>query len=139
MSEPAVRDDHCVLVVDDEEGVREALREVVEMAGCSAMLAANGAEALELLATCRPCLIILDLLMPVMTGTELLEAMGRLPDLATIAVVISTSAPGRAPPGLPVLPKPVDIAAVWDCMRRSCHCTEAPLPERSSSISVPCG
>jgi CheY-like chemotaxis protein len=126
MAEAVQRDDHCVLVVDDEEGVREALREVVEMAGCSAMVAANGAEALKLLAKCRPCLIILDLLMPVMTGAELLEAMGKQPELATLAVVISTSAPGRAPPGWPVLPKPVDIAAVWDWMRRTCRCTEQP-------------
>jgi CheY-like chemotaxis protein len=126
MSEPSVLNDHCVLVVDDEEGVREALREVVEMAGCSAMVAANGAEALKLLAKCRPCLIILDLLMPVMTGTELLEAMGKQPELASLADVISTYAPGRAPPGVPVLPNPVDIAAVWDCMRRSCRCTEVP-------------
>jgi two-component system response regulator CpxR len=106
--------------------VREALREVVEMAGCSAMVAANGAEALKLLAERRPCLIILDLLMPVMTGTEMLEAMRKQPELATLAVVISTSAPSRAPPGVPVLPKPVDIAAVWDCMRRMCHCAELP-------------
>ena len=119
---PAEKTD-CVLVVDDEEGVREALCEVVEMTGCSAIAAANGAEALELLSHLRPCLIILDLLMPVMTGTELLEAMRQRPTLSSLPVVISTSAPHRAPPGIRVLPKPVRIEAVWDCIRRACRCS----------------
>jgi CheY-like chemotaxis protein len=115
-------DEVCVLVVDDDEGVREALREVVEMAGCSAMLAASGEEALSLLTTVRPCLIILDLLMPTMTGMEMLEVMHERPELASLPVVISTSAPTLAPVGVPVLSKPVDIAAVWVWMQRTCRC-----------------
>jgi CheY-like chemotaxis protein len=111
-----------VLVVDDEEGIRDTLSEVVEMGGCSAIAAANGAEALKVLAERRPCLVILDLLMPIMSGLELLEAIRKQPALATLPVVISTSAPSRAPPGVPVLPKPVDIRAVWDCMRQACSC-----------------
>ena len=43
--------DHmCVLVVDDEPDIRETLREAVEMAGCTAILAANGEDALKLMA-----------------------------------------------------------------------------------------
>jgi CheY-like chemotaxis protein len=116
-----------VLVVDDEEDIRETLREVVEMGGSSAMVAANGADALTLLAERRPCLIILDLLMPVMTGIELLEELRRRPALADLRVVISTSAPERAPAGVPVLTKPVSLHAVWDWMRR-CDCIAPSLP-----------
>jgi CheY-like chemotaxis protein len=112
----------CVLVVDDEEDIRDTLRDVVEMAGCSAMLAANGAEALKLMAQHRPCLIILDLTMPVMTGIEMLEAMRQEPAFAGLPVVISTSAPSRAPRGVPVLPKPIDIKALWAWMQRTCDC-----------------
>jgi CheY-like chemotaxis protein len=111
-----------VLVVDDEEGIRDTLSEVIEMGGCSAIAAANGAEALKVIAERRPCLVILDLLMPIMSGLELLEAIRKQPALATLPVVISTSAPSRAPPGVPVLAKPVDIRAVWDCMRQACSC-----------------
>jgi CheY-like chemotaxis protein len=118
-------DEVCVLVVDDDEGVRESLREVVEMVGCSAILASNGAEGLAWLATHRPCLVILDLMMPTMNGTEMLEAMRRSPDLAALPVVVSTSAPAMAPPGVPVLSKPIDIPALWVWMRRTCHCTVA--------------
>ncbi len=121
----AALDDVCVLVVDDDEGIRESLREVVEMVGCSAILAASGEEALAVLATHRPCLVILDLMMPTMTGTEMLEEMRKTPDLASLPVVISTSAPALAPAGVPVLSKPIDIAALWVWMRRTCHCTVA--------------
>jgi CheY-like chemotaxis protein len=80
-------DEACVLIVDDEEDVRESLRDVVEMAGCSAILAANAADALELLADRRPCLMVLDLLMPGMTGAEMLEKIRRDPALLTMPVV----------------------------------------------------
>lgn len=117
----------CVLIVDDEIDIRETLQEVVEMAGCRALLAANGAEALEVLANNRPCLIILDLLMPVMTGGELLDRMRSVPELASLSVIVSTSAPSRAPAGVPLLPKPIDIHKVWDWMKQSCACaTTAP-------------
>jgi CheY-like chemotaxis protein len=123
----AVADRGCVLVVDDEEGICETLREVIEMGGCSALVAANGAEALRVLAQRRPCLVILDLLMPVMSGAELLATMRSRPELADIPIVICTSAPDRAPRGVPVLPKPIEITTVWDWMRRTCHCA-APAP-----------
>jgi two-component system response regulator CpxR len=117
----------CVLVVDDEEDIRETLREVVEMGGCEALVAANGADALEVLATHRPCLVILDLLMPVMSGEEMLAAMRERPELAGLSVVISTSAPERAPAGVQVLRKPLNLQALWDLMRRTCACGAPPL------------
>ncbi|MGA7120197.1 MAG: response regulator [Polyangiaceae bacterium] len=123
MIDPGVVGNRLVLIVDDEEGAREALREVVEMVGCSAIVATNGAEALELVAEHRPCLMILDLVMPVMTGVQVIEALRKDPALGGLSIVVSTSAPGRAPPGVPVLAKPIDIAALWACLRRSCSCT----------------
>jgi two-component system response regulator CpxR len=125
--EAAVPAEGCVLVVDDDEGIRDTLSELVQLAGCSAICAANGAEALKVLAKCRPCLIILDLLMPVMSGQELLEALRLQPALASVPVVISTSAPHHAPAGVPIIPKPINIATVFDWMRRTCRCT-VPLP-----------
>ena len=119
---PGGREGSCVLVVDDEPDVRETLRDLVEMCGCSVMVAANGAEALALLADRRPCMIILDLLMPVMTGEEMLAAMRREPTLAELPVVISTSAPERAPSGVPVLRKPIDIDSFMLWLRRNCQC-----------------
>jgi CheY-like chemotaxis protein len=119
----------CVLIVDDQEDIRDALREVIEMAGCKTLAAGNGAEALELLEHHRPCLIVLDLLMPIMSGHEMLDALRSRPDLASLPVVISTSAPHLAPTGVPILPKPIEIAGLWACLRRTCRCSTAqPLP-----------
>ena len=109
MSTGGSADRACVLVVDDEDDIREALLEAVEMAGCTAMSAPNGAIALEILRTRRPCLVILDLRMPVMTGQEMLAVMQSDPELSRLRVVISTSCPTHAPCGVPVLPKPIDI------------------------------
>lgn len=113
----------CVLIVDDEADVRESLRDVVEMVGCSAVMAASAEEGLLLLADDRRlCLVVLDLLLPGMTGTEMLAAMRREPAFSKIPVVISTSAPEQAPPGVPVLAKPIDVGALCGWMRSACDC-----------------
>ena len=112
----------CVLIVDDEEDARESLRDAVEMIGCTAIMADTGENALAFLARRRPCLVILDLLMPGMTGAELLDAIRAQPALANVPVVMSTSAPERAPRGVPMLPKPIDVDALWAWMHRVCRC-----------------
>jgi len=130
----------CVLIVDDEVGACDVMREAVELAGCSAMVASSGGEALEILASeasaaRHPCLVVLDLLMPGMTGAQTFEAMRRDPSLAAIPVVFSTSAPDRAPPGAVVLPKPVDVHALWACIHQRCHCAaETPMHKQSSRV-----
>jgi two-component system, sensor histidine kinase len=125
----------CILIVDDEELVRETLREVVEMTGCSAACAANGAEALQFLSQTKACLVILDLKMPVMSGEEFLEAVSQEPSLASVPVVISTSAPDHAPAGFSVIPKPIDINIVFSWVRRCCSC--APRSRTTSRTSSP--
>jgi CheY-like chemotaxis protein len=130
MTEPPAISEGCVLVVDDQEDIRETLRKVIEMAGCQTLAAANGVEALALLEHHRPCLIVLDLLMPVMTGHEVLDVLRGRPELASVPVVISTSAPHLAPSGVPVLPKPIEIAQLWNWLQRTCRCAaDHPLPD----------
>lgn len=128
MSGAARKKGVCVLVVDDEDDIRDTLCEAVEMIGCTVASASNGADALAVLATERPCLVIVDLLMPVMTGQEMIAAMRRDPSLSTLDVVISTSAPHLAPQGVPILPKPIDIEKLWAWVRRSCRCGRASGP-----------
>jgi len=116
----------AVLIVDDDELIRETLRELVEMTGCMALEASNGKEALKVMADRKPCLAIIDLLMPIMTGNELLEVMRQEPSLAEIPVIVSASAPDRAPPGVPIIRKPIDIDSVVAWMQRSCRCAALP-------------
>jgi CheY-like chemotaxis protein len=115
-------DEDFVLIVDDEQDIRETLSEVAAHIGCRARSAANGAEALRMLETQRPCLIILDLRMPVMSGQETLAALRGDAALADLPVVISTSTPAEAPRGVPVLPKPIDVDKAFAWMRRYCQC-----------------
>jgi response regulator RpfG family c-di-GMP phosphodiesterase len=93
---------NSVLVVDDDLDLRESLRDVLTDEGYRVTVAANGQEALRLLPELqRPCGIILDVAMPVMSGNEFLQAMSALPAVADIPVLILTCHPYSAPPGLP--------------------------------------
>lgn len=79
-----------VLVVDDDDAVREALEAVLEDAGYTVRSAANGRDALQLLRATDwpPAVILLDLMMPVMSGWEFRAEQQRDPALAPIPVVV---------------------------------------------------
>ena len=99
-----------VLVVDDEPGIRDSLRDVLEDEGYAVKVAANGREALDLVPRLpRPFAIILDLIMPVMDGVQVYETIRANPALADVPIVVSTSDPTRAPKNALVLRKPVDL------------------------------
>jgi CheY-like chemotaxis protein len=77
------------MIVDDDDDIRMALRIVLETFGYSVITASDGAEALDKLeAGERPCLILLDLMMPGMDGQQFREAQLRNPALAEIPVVV---------------------------------------------------
>ena len=99
-----------LLIVDDEADIRESLRDALAEEGYTILVASNGREALQLLPSLeRPCAVILDIIMPVMSGTEVYVAMQGDPGLADIPVLISTSDPSRAPRQVPVLRKPINL------------------------------
>jgi CheY-like chemotaxis protein len=81
-----------VLVVDDEADVREAVCELLEDHGYRSLQAANGQEALARLAERLPALIIVDLLMPVMSGLELLQTLRKSKRFRSIPTVVITAA-----------------------------------------------
>jgi CheY-like chemotaxis protein len=109
--------DKTVLVVDDEADIRESLRDVLEDEGYRVLVAANGEEALARLRSMeRPCAVILDIIMPVMSGTEVYAAMQADPALADVPLVISTSDPSRAPHGPLIMKKPVDLARLLSAL-----------------------
>lgn len=85
-----------VLVVEDDQAIREALTMMLELDGHRVIVAENGAEGLARLQALadEPCLILLDLFMPVMDGASFLEHLRANPQhaVASIPVVLVSAA-----------------------------------------------
>ena len=78
-----------VMVVDDQALFRRSLEDRLRSDGYDVVAAENGVEALELLEVApSPCVVVLDLMMPVMNGIEFLQALDRRPDAASIRVML---------------------------------------------------
>lgn len=117
---------HLILVVDDDRDIRDSLIETLEDHGYRAAGAANGVEALSVLGASaeRPCLILLDLMMPVMDGQEFREEQLKNPAWADIpVVVISAYADVEAQArtlAAEYMRKPLAIRPLIDVVRRHC-------------------
>ena len=109
-----------ILVVDDDESVRESIIELLEDEGFDVAAAGNGLEALDLIRDKgRPALILLDLLMPVMDGHEFLAR--RYAEIAHVPVVLITGAGAqvaRFAAANAVLAKPISADALLAAVRR---------------------
>ena len=116
-----------VLIVEDDPDVRESMELLLNMHGHRVFTATDGQAALMLLEnqSRRPCLLLLDLMMPGMNGFELRSRMKADPDLARIPVVVITGAgvlaDARADElAAPVLKKPIEFKALLDTVNRFC-------------------
>lgn len=85
---------HTILVVEDNDDVRDLVVEALRRKGYHVTEARNGQEALDALEELgtRPCLVLLDMMMPVMSGPEFLVAIAKDLTLASIPVVVVTAA-----------------------------------------------
>jgi CheY-like chemotaxis protein len=80
----------CVLIVEDENGLRDLLSLLLRTSGYDTMTAANGIEALRRIDARHPSLVLLDLWMPVMDGWQFREAQLADPTIADIPVLCLT-------------------------------------------------
>ena len=112
-----------MLVVDDDADTRDLLAAIVEHAGYTTATAANGRDALAMLRAPLPELILLDVCMPIMDGTEFREAQRRNPQWLRIPTVVITGAydePVLDPAIVAALRKPVRAADVLALVERYC-------------------
>ena len=106
-----------ILVVDDEPLIAMALEAALEDAGYEVVTAANGRQGLERLAEARADLVLLDMMMPIMSGPAMLAAMAAQPELAGTPVIILSSLPeatirGRTTGVAAILRKPYTVDQV---------------------------
>lgn len=122
----AVQTNPCdtVLIVEDDRDIREALKDVIELEGYHVYTAQDGRQGLDILrhVISSPCLVLLDLMMPVMNGWEFLEECKQDITLATIPVVVVTAAGDAAKKAQAsgYIKKPVDIEMLLRTVRRFC-------------------
>jgi CheY-like chemotaxis protein len=94
-----------ILVVDDDEIVRNMLAEVLQEGGFQVQLAADGREALALLdAAAPPRLILLDLTMPTMDGWAFARHLQEDPGLGGLPVIVLTGCTGEDVATVPLTP-----------------------------------
>ncbi len=113
---------HTILLVDDEEDLREMMREALEREGYLVVTAGDGQEALDALPGIEGlCLILLDLLMPGMNGWDFFESFKARPDSDGVPVVVHSSAPSQAPKGVTrALSKPLRLDRLLAVVREYC-------------------
>lgn len=111
-----------ILVVEDDSDLRESLCEVLSDAGYDTASAAHGSAALELLRDgLRPALILLDLMMPIMSGWEFREEQLADAELARIPVMVMTASRhlDEEPGGVAdIMYKPLRLEALLEAVGR---------------------
>lgn len=123
-----------VLVVDDEYDLVQTLRDVFTDEGFNVRTVSNGRDALIYLreAAVKPCLVILDLILPILDGNAVYAIMKADPELASVPILVSTSDPSRAPAGAEVMRKPISLESLLTHVEHYCFRREE-LPRRSPS------
>ncbi len=118
-----MRKSHSILVVDDDADIRDAIHDVLSDQGWDVISASDGLEAREQLhAGLRPCAILLDLMMPRMSGDEFLAWLRTEPATFADTPVVVLSAMGSTdlPGAQGSLRKPVQLRRLVETIQRFC-------------------
>jgi CheY-like chemotaxis protein len=119
-----------ILIVEDDEDIRAAMAELLETEGFEVAVASNGQEGLEVLGQMRaPCLVLLDLMMPVMNGEDFLRHVRKDPAMDSVPVIIVTASGRTLLPGTQgLLKKPFEISDLFATV--AAHCA---IPDHGSA------
>ena len=127
MSGPRDFMESCVLVIDDHPGVRESLRDLLELEGYPVRTAEHGLAGLrQIESDGAPCLVLLDRMMPIMNGVQFFEALRRHADVAvsrTRVAVLTALDEGRelvSSYECQVMRKPLDLGALLALVQHHC-------------------
>jgi CheY-like chemotaxis protein len=112
-----------ILIVEDDESIRDTLWMFLEFEGYSVYTASNGQEGVNLLPTMPDaCLILLDLMMPVMDGWQFAEAIRLDSKLSSIPIVVITAFSEKAASvrANGMLKKPVNLDSLLKVVQQYC-------------------
>lgn len=113
-----------ILIVEDDDSIRNTLKIALEFEGYQVEAGGNGKEGLNLLNQMeRPCLVILDMMMPVMDGWGFLEALGQDQRLTSLPVIVVTAFSERTQATgqvKEVIKKPVDLNDLLETVKGYC-------------------
>lgn len=112
-----------VLVVEDNKDIQAAIKLALESEGYNVLTADNGKEAFEQLnQNPTPCLILLDLMMPVMNGWEFSEKISHDLILSNIPIVVVTAFGDKkaTPKSEALIQKPIDLDALLSTVGKHC-------------------
>jgi len=132
-----------ILVVDDENSLRTLVAEILSSEGYEVIQASDGLEALEMARQYRPSLILSDIMMPHMSGLELITALRQHPSTASIPVILLSAAyilpPDQTnPKGVAAfLAKPFDIATLAALVEEVSSHHEAQSPVATEIVHYP--
>lgn len=110
-----------ILIVDDEEPVRQLVSLVLRDGGHHTIQAIHGAQALEIIENERPDLVLSDVMMPVLSGAELCRRLKADASTRRIPVILMSSAGGQSANGAggdAFLDKPFHLEDLEDLVRR---------------------
>ena len=135
-----------VIIVEDDQSIREVLQMAIEFEGYKVRTASNGEKAFSLLKKIKvPCLILTDLMMPGMDGYEFIELASQTHTIAAIPIVIVSAAPNTSAVKVMsesgkikgLVKKPVDLDYLMKIVHQHCGPSPArpnikkPIKERS--------
>lgn len=114
-----------ILVAEDDRTIRESLRDLLEIEGFESVPAENGRIALDVLRgrSPRPAVLILDLMMPVCTGYEVLDSLRESGELGRLPTIILSAVPGGKATaeeyGTGFVRKPIDVEALLSAIENA--------------------
>jgi CheY-like chemotaxis protein len=115
----------CILIVEDDADIRTFMQFLLDSSGYETMAAGNGREALEAMRGRKPCMVLLDLMMPVMDGFDFRHHQLADPDLAEVPVLCLTARHDVATIAqrlsAPCLNKPVSIDRLLNEVEARCQ------------------
>ncbi|MES2964054.1 MAG: response regulator [Bdellovibrionota bacterium] len=112
---------HKALIVDDNADIRKLLSRALQMEGYEVMVAENGEAARQRILEEKPCVILLDLMMPVMDGKQFLTWKNEQSDLDDVPVIIISALSDNTLQGVrAALKKPIDLDELFSVVDQLC-------------------